>query len=282
MHTAMVTHLLGITGAITLIMLCTLLPFLPGPYDPLAAPLSWLARVFGFIGLLLVPVGALWTASRYSRRFAGKQYPFAVVALLTSASVWAVLSLAALAIAGLSLAIGILLLGACTVLRMKTRIRAFKSALPGAGRAPALYLLVVPLTVFGLQQVLVGPAVEFSRDRTIQDAAQLIADIESHRAARGVYPASLLSVWKDYKPSIIGIEKFHYEPSGAAYNLLFEQTAASFGIREFVVYNPLDQQVMTSHAMDILQETPERLERVRGYHAAHAAPQPHWKYFWFD
>ena len=278
----MVTHLLGITGAITLIILCTLLPFLPGPYDPLAAPLSWLARVFGFIGLLLVPVGALWTASHYSQRFARKQYLFALAALLVSSIVWGALSLAALALAGPSLAISIALLGAFTILRVKPRIRAFKSALPGSARAPALYLLIVPLAVFGLQQALVGPAVEFSRNHTIQDAAQLIADIESHRVARGAYPASLLSVWKDYKPSIIGIEKFHYEPSGAAYNLVFEQTAASFGTREFVVYNPLDQQVMTSHAMDLLQETPERLERVRGYYAAHAAPQPHWKYFWFD
>ena len=44
-----------------------------------------------------------------------------------------------------------------------------------------------------------------------------------------------------------------------------------------------DQQVMTSHAMDLLHLTPEELEleRRRGYYAVHA-PQPQWKYFWFD
>jgi hypothetical protein len=44
-----------------LISLITPLPFTPGTYDPLAAPLSMMARGFGFVGLLLVPVGVLWT-----------------------------------------------------------------------------------------------------------------------------------------------------------------------------------------------------------------------------
>ncbi len=38
-----------------------------------------------------------------------------------------------------------------------------------------------------------------------------------------VRPSPGLSVWWDYKPSVIGVEKYHYEPSGAAYHLLFEQ-----------------------------------------------------------
>jgi hypothetical protein len=41
---------------------------------------------------------------------------------------------------------------------------------------------------------------------------------------------------------------------------------------------------MTSHAMDLLELTPEQLalERTRGHYAVHDAPQPHWRYFWFD
>jgi hypothetical protein len=46
--------------------------------------------------------------------------------------------------------------------------------------------------------------------------------------------------------------------------------------------HPRDEQVATSHAMDILQFSPEHLERTRGYYAVHSTPHAHWKYFWFD
>jgi hypothetical protein len=39
---------------------------------------------------------------------------------------------------------------------------------------------------------------------------------------------------------------------------------------------------MTSHAMDLLQSSPEEVRPRRGYYAVHDAPHPHWKYFWFD
>jgi hypothetical protein len=64
--------------------------------------------------------------------------------------------------------------------------------------------------------------------------------------------------------------------------VLFEQPPADLANREFVVYNPRDEQVATSHAMDLLRYSPERLDRTRGYYAVHATPHPHWKYFWFD
>lgn len=63
----------GTAETIVAIMVVTLLPFLPGPYDPLALPLSMMARVAGLGGLLLVPIGALWTASHYWSPLAGRQ-----------------------------------------------------------------------------------------------------------------------------------------------------------------------------------------------------------------
>lgn len=133
-----------------------------------------------------------------------------------------------------------------------------------------------------LQQAVVKRGVEFSRDHAIRHAVPMIAAIERHRAERSTYPVSLLSVWRDYPTGIVGIDRFHYEASGDAYNLVFENPAVAFGTREFVVYNPLDEQVATSHLTDILEFTPEHLERTRGYYAVRPAAQPHWKYFWFD
>ena len=167
------------------------------------------------------------------------------------------------------------------VFRVTARLRGLKTA-PDTTPAPALYLLVVPVAVFLLQWVILEPAVEFSRNRAMSNSARLIADIEQYRATRGHYPPSLLSVNKDYKPGVIGIEKFHYEPSGEAFNLLFEQPASPLGTQEFVVYNPRGEQTMTGHAMDILEFTPDRLERARGYYAVHDVPRTRWRYFWFD
>jgi hypothetical protein len=263
----MIRHALGAATITVVIVLITLLPFLPGPYDPLAAPLSAMARVFGVFGLLLVPIGGLWIGR--PRR------GVPVAALIVLAIVWGVLSLTALIFSGLSLALAMLVLGVYLFFETKSRLNTVTMT-------PAVYLVAVPVAVFLLQHALVGRAVEFSRNRAIRSAETLIAGIERYRAAHGHYPASLLAVWADYKPTVIGIEKYQYEPSGQAYNLLFEQVARDLATREFVVYNPRDQQVVTSHAMDLLQYTPERLDRARGYFAVHSAPYAHWKYFWFD
>ena len=230
-------HVPGITIATAGVTLCTLLPFLPGTYDPLALPLSMMARVAGFVGLLFAPIGALWMAFSASRPLAGKQHACAVAALIVASLVWGAVSLAAFALGSLSLALICLALGVYVAFRVRPQVSGLKTE-PTPTPAPALYFLVVPVAVFLLQRAILDPAVEFSRDRAISNSALLIADIEQYRATRGHYPPSLLSVHKDYSPGVIGIEKFHYEPSGDAFNLLFEQPASPLGTREFVIYNP--------------------------------------------
>jgi hypothetical protein len=272
----MLTNFLRITAATAVIVLCTLLPFLPGRFDSLAAPLSGLSRIFGVVGLLLVPVGALWAASGYWNRLAAKQYPIAIAALIASSVVWILVSLCAL-LSGLSLGLGAIALWICMVWRVLPALKRIRSAAPRPTSAAAYYLLIVPVAVTLLQMAVVAPAIESSRNRAIRNSARLIADIEQYRAAHGRYPASLLSVWEDYLPGVIGIKEYHYEPSGETYNLFFEQVALHFGTREFVMYNPRDQHAMTSHKIDLLQLTAEELilEQSRGHYAVHDAPHPH-------
>jgi hypothetical protein len=72
----MMIHALGIAAAIAVVMLCTLVPFIPGSYDSLAGPLSFMARIFGWVALLLGPVGAIWLLSSRVRRFQGREHVF--------------------------------------------------------------------------------------------------------------------------------------------------------------------------------------------------------------
>lgn len=142
----------------------------------------------------------------------------------------------------------------------------------------------MPVVVALLQWAFVERAIQSSRNRAIHNSAPLLAAIENYRARNGKYPPSLLAELPDYGPHVIGIREYRYEPHGEGYNLVFEQFNYRFGTREFVVYNPRDEHVMTAHASDILELTPEQLivERTRGHHARHDLPQPHWKIFWFD
>ena len=38
----------------------------------------------------------------------------------------------------------------------------------------------------------------------------------------------------------MGIDRYHYERSGEAYNVIFKEPSLGFGTRRFVVYNPRD------------------------------------------
>ena len=286
----MAVHLVRM-GAITmLIIACMFLPFLPGQYDGLAVTLSAMSQLLGMAGLMLVPLGLLWLIYELRKRASRnwklsakhRGYYFAIASVVAASIVAMVVSLGAFVNIGLSLGIGTLALWIYIVLRFVPRLKLLKNAESGDFNPAPLYLICIPIIAALFQFALVVPATEFSRQYAIMRSEQLINDIEEYHKAHGHYPRSLLSVWKDYEPSVIGIEQFHYEPNGRAYNLYFEQFTYKFGTQEIVMYNKLDEHIMISHDSDILLWTPEELSSRRGYYAVHDASSPHWKYFWFD
>src|SRR5688572_21023388 len=95
----------------------------------------------------------------------GKQYSFAVAALIASSVVWVIASLGALVTSGLSLGLGGLVLWIYVVSRLVPRMRPLKSATPRPTSAVALYLFIVPVAVALLQLILAGPVTEFSSNR---------------------------------------------------------------------------------------------------------------------
>lgn len=279
----MIKHLLGLVAAIAFVLFCTFFPFLPGRYDPLAVPVSAMAQAGALVGLVLVPFGLLWIFADRSPHLVQRRAVFAMLAFAASTLVWIAVFFAGLTMSGYTLGAVVLVLWLVVArqvyrwLKRRESIASTRSALP-------YYLVIVPVVVVLLQFALLKRAVEFSRNRAIQNSEPLIGAIEDYRAANGHYPTSLQAVWPDFLPYVVGIAQYHYEPHGESYNLFFEQFAYSFGTQEYVMYNPRDEHVMTSHAMDLLELTPQQLalERTRGHHALNDAPQPHWKYFWFD
>jgi len=276
--------LLGIAAATVLVVLCTLLPFLPGGYDKLAVPLSAMAQIVGTAGLLVVPFGALRLAVERLPRLARWRFGSTLLALISASFVWALVLVVALIHSGLAFGIVVLAAGGYAVRRTLTTLGKLRRGATDAPSVIPLYLIIVPVASALLQFALVERAIESSRNRAMHNAAPLIAAIEQYRAVNGHYPVSLLSVWRDYSPGVVGIERYQYEPHFEAYNLVFEQFTYRFGAREFVVYNPRDEQAVTAHAFDLLQLTPQQLaiERQSGYYEQQLAPAPHWKCFRFD
>lgn len=288
----MARHLVQISALAALLVALVFYPFMPGSHDRLAVTWSFMAQLVGIVGtVLLVPIGVAWLffefrwlalRKRNSGRADSGGYYFAIVATVAASLVAAAASLPLLGNIGRSLGLAWVALWTYLVARAAPSIKGLRKR-TGRGIHPApLYLIIVPAVVLLVRMTLIDQAVEYSRRQAMANSAQLIHDIETYRDKNGRYPVSLASLWRDYRPGVVGIERFDYEPAGDAYHVFFEQFASELPTREIVMYNPLDQQTIISHDSWLLLLPPEKLDNHRGYFAVQPASNPHWKYFWFD
>ncbi len=260
---------------IAVLVSAMLLPFLPGRHDPLAMSLSAAATVVAFGGLLLLPIGVAWLIS--SRGSALAKLALVVASLVAAGAAFATAAFG-------STTAGVVMLGAWAtwLVHLWGRVDAARTARVDLARAVPIALIVVPLVAMAVRMVVAESAEAWSRDRAIASSAEIISDIERFRERTGSYPVAIGSVWPDYHPGIIGIERYRYEPSGEAYNLYFEHPSTTLGVREVVMYNPRGEQDISSHAFDLLQLSPEDARRQRGYFASYDLPQAGWRRFLFD
>lgn len=286
-------HLALISGITALVVLCIIYPFLPGEYDGYAVALSTMAQVLGAFGLLPALIGVLWFVYEVRKRARQKsilqtkarRYSFVLASVIAFSIVVASVALVAIATIGISIGLLVFVLWLYMVLKLIPKLKLLKNT-ESKGFSPVpLYLILIPVATLFFQLTFASSFTEFSRNKAMAQSVTLINDIEEYRARNGRYPSSLLAVWKDYTSSVVGIEGFHYAPNGEAYNLFFEQPRFlldNIGAREFVVYNPRDEQTMISHDGWILLLTPEEIRASQGWYAVQNAAIPHWKYFWFD
>jgi hypothetical protein len=277
----MIVHVARIAALTAVITASMFLPYLPGRYDGLAATLSVMAQVTGVVGLILVPLGAVWLI--YERRASTRHrgYYFAIASLAGSAILAFMAAGVGFGGVGVSLGFGVLAAWLAAVARTVPRLKLLKRPERRLNAAP-LYLLVVPLAVAAVRLSWLDRASEACRERAMRDSAALLNDIEKYRATYGYYPVSLLALHTDYEPSIMGIKQFHYERNGDGYNVYFEHPSTTFGTQEIVMYNTRDEHHFPSHDSDILLWTPEQLRARPGYYAVRDASRPHWKRFLFD
>jgi hypothetical protein len=257
------------------------LPYLPGGHDPLAKPLSGAAWALQTVWLLFVPVGGLWLlASKVPTGHFSHRWLSRVTQVTAVIAMIAVVLMAFASSGSLLLSFGVGLgISSCVVRRIR-QLRDFTAT--SISRKSLVTLTAAPILVLLAQMAFVEPIASRARERVIANSAPLIAEIENYRARRGVYPISLFSLYGDYKPAIIGVQRYHYEASGDAYNVVFEEPSLGLGGRRFVVYNPRDKQRLTVHETDRLRLDEAGLDADNaGYTIVRTLPQAHWKLFTF-
>lgn len=271
----------ALVACLTVVLaLCIAYPFLPGEYDPLAMPISFIAQGVGIVGLPLAVIGALWMlAPRFGNLWA-------ILALAPGAMMALVLSMIAMFSAGKALgAMSLLAWVGIGVWLIRTFLRT-RSMPPASSFHPAaLYLAVLPIASLVLQLALAEPLTRRSKARAMSNAGQYIADIERSRALNGAYPASLHGQHRDHNTGVIGVEEYCYLSQGDSFNLSFEQprfVLDEFGTREWVVYNPSDANRAFSHVVRLLDRDVHITGSGQGWYASGETGQPHWKYFLFD
>lgn len=289
----MLVHIAVIAGLIGVLAASMLYPFMPGTYDNLAITISVMAQTFGVAGLLLVLIGGLWLAYEWWRQSRRRRnltlkaggYAFALLAIIASALVAIVLAIAAAASGSLVFGLLTLIVWAYVASRLRPPLKSLRQTERAYFSVVPIYLTIVPLAALILQLVIAAPATAFSRNHTIAMSAEIVTDIENYHAANGRYPTSLLAVYGDYAPSVVGVERYHYAPTREGYNLAFRQprfVLDDFGVAEFVVYNPRDEHYMISHTSWILLLSPAQVNATQGWFAVRPAASPHWRSYLFD
>ena len=295
MNAGFARHSLGLLAASGVLVLCMVLPYLPGDYDALATTLSTLAQLVGLAGLVFVPLGLAWLVYELRLRASGTSGAvarpatdwgrvFALAALVIATPIAWLFALAAAHEFASSLALGLILLALWTAAawRFLARVRARRAEAVRRFDPAPLYLLLVPLILMAVRLTALEPLSRSARERAIANSAELIADIEGHRAERGHYPDSLLAVHDDYEPQVAGVPRYLYARQGEGYTLAFEIMSLTPGTREFVVYNPRDEHALPAHDGDWLLWTPAQRAARPGHYAVEDAGSAHWKRFLFD
>lgn len=261
-----------VTATLLAALLCLVmvLPYLPGPFDASAAALSFVVQVGSYASLLLVPVGLVWMVGRSRSELWHR------LALVLGGMVAFVITIAAASMN--QLALGVLLgVGAIYLLRAaRRRTRSEPESIGSRRRSIPIFLVGVPLILVTFRSTVLPLAADWSRNRAIWNSTALIAEIESFHRRRGHYPVSLLSQNSDFPTGVVGIDRFHYEPHGEAYNLFFLRPHLALDAEEAVVFNPRDEHHVTSHDLDLLQFDGEQLDLRRGDRRRTGLAQPHW------
>lgn len=272
-----VRHIIVLIVLWAFFTLSIIYPFMSGDFDRLAMPLSTIIQGFGIIGIILSLFGLIWLL------MPSKHKIFSIISIYLFGFLIVVFTFFAYLISGILFGISILFVLGLLLLKYRQII-----IVPFERETIAIvpiYLIVLPVSILTVQILVAKPITDWSRDRTIFNAKDYVMDIENFYTRNGYYPKTLQTMYKDYYPNTVGVEKFHYLPFENYYNLSFEQPRFFLdiiGTKEWVVYNPKDEHRVYSHTSWFLLLSPQESELRQGWYSSVDTKHKHWKSFFFD
>lgn len=282
-----------LTGMNLLFIIAIILPFIPGPPNKLVIGLSAVSQFAGFFGLVLVPIGIIWTVIEIRKwrnsnnENLNYRLPFylAIIATVIITAACLILAITVIIINGALIGIAGLILIA---LGLKLAIKEIKKLKYSAGKfnPVPIYLFTIPLIAFLTRVFLVGPVSDYSRDFAIKRSEALIASIEEYKNKEGQYPESINELETRYKtkipgPYIMGILDFRYNKINDRYSISFSQWLECGSLEEIVLYdkknlrnNLTGQFAKYDYGFDLC--------RVKGAFAIHSTMYENWRIYLVD
>lgn len=252
-------------------------PFLPGPYSTVAIGASALVQMFGFFGLLLVPVGLVWLLlqlrtkqeeRKVPDRWANGYYLSLLVFILVIGFLILLLAVGFYQVGIRERIFFMCFIGVLIAFCYAGTAR-LKNSRPEKSNFLSLYLIVIPLAAWCTKNFWVEKIADISRDKAIVQSLPLIDALEEYHSKNGRYPFTLNELKGKYLPvipnsGVIGIKPYAYEKTGDSYQLSFVQWLHWGATEEKVIYSRFNQ------------------EQIKGYFAGFGTKYPDWRYYWFD
>lgn len=194
-----IVYLLLISAVIIFVMFR---PFMPGRYDNLSIPLSFMIQIFSFASLIFVPLGLFWWIKiRTSDKQEVTRRRFTKLTIVIAGFITLIVSIGAFSQNHSSLAILFILTSFIVLTRtfLKLKNDDLKSDLL------PLYLIIIPIVVALARFQFIESAVELSRNRAIKNSQTLIQSIENYQKRNGHYPISLQALHYNISPEVVGV-----------------------------------------------------------------------------
>lgn len=147
---------------------------MPGRFDNLSVTMSFMAQIFSFTSILLVPLGLLWML--FGR---GKSNPesrskyFKIVTLIFLTIITLVVSVAPFSQNNASFAIVFLAISFSAIVTTCIGNRKFSRMTNPQSAETPLYLILIPLIVLTARLFYLDKAVQYSRELAIRNSEEL-------------------------------------------------------------------------------------------------------------
>jgi hypothetical protein len=276
-------HLIRLALINLLLVVCFILPYLPGPSNDIVTAVSLYAQSPGFLGLIVLPIGLIWITFELLKlrsndlKYSKISFWLAIIATLLITLIGVLMTVVIIAqfsvfggIMGSLILIYALIKSVKGIINLRLQPSIRFNVVP-------VYLFIIPLVSLGARFYMEPSLSTYSRNTAIGQGESLIALIEEYKNKQGYYPSRLSDLGTSPRTHVMGIQPFRYNTTGNDFHLSFSQWVQFGIVEEIVLYD-------RKTAEDVNQAYNYYFDqhRVKGAFASYNTHHTHWRYYLCD